>query len=144
MPTLPTLLLTSLCLSALWLPTTASAHGSTGGMTRTSNTETAPTVEELQQLLQQLDPALVEQLYQSLSDTTEQLGNEADNYLRCLEAQQAINPAQPLDLSSFITEALTSGKACQFLLDDIIKQLQQRPADSEIEKNNQQLLDQSL
>jgi len=100
------------------------------------------TIEELQQLLQQFDPTMLQQMLDSLNAETEQLQQEADNYLQCLEQQQAITPSEPIDLSSFISEALTTGKVCQFLLDDLVNKMHPKPEPES--DNNKQLLEESL
>ncbi|WP_432472171.1 hypothetical protein [Amphritea sp. HPY] len=101
-------------------------------------------IEELQQFLDRFDPTLLQQMFDSLNLQAEELGQEAENYLQCLEQQQAISPSEPMDLRRFISEALTTGKVCQFLLDDLVRKIQQQQPDSDTPQASEKLLDQSL
>ena len=142
------LLTVAITLSALLMPAAASAHTTDNNHSHINLTSAylnvASQAEELQQLLEQFDPKALDQLFQSFSENTEQLGSEAENYLQCLEDQQAIAPSEPLDLSTFITEALTTGKACQFILDDLVGKMQQSPEGRESQDNMDELLRKSL
>lgn len=101
-------------------------------------------LEELQQFLDRFDPTLLQQMFDSLNLQAEELGQEAENYLQCLEQQQAISPSEPMDLRRFISEALTTGKVCQFLLDDLVRKIQKQQPDSDTPQAREKLFDQSL
>jgi len=100
-------------------------------------------IEELQQLLERFNPALLQQMFDSLNLKTEELGQEAENYLQCLEQQQAISQSEPMDLSRFISEALTTGKVCQFLLDDLVNKMHSDDQNPD-EEQQKELIEKSL
>ncbi|MEH6576446.1 MAG: hypothetical protein V7731_05150 [Amphritea sp.] len=141
------LLAVAVTLSALLMPAAASAQTDNNHShidLTSAYLNVASQAEELQQLLEQFDPEVLDQLFQSFSENTEQLGSEAENYLQCLEDQQAIAPSEPLDLGTFISEALITGKACQFLLDDLVGKMQQSPKSRDSQDNMDELLRKSL
>ena len=119
------------------IPVTSAQSSSEGSQDRQIS------IEELQLLLERFDPALLQQMFDSLNLKTEELGHEAENYLQCLEQQQAISPSEPMDLSRFISEALTTGKVCQFLLDDLVNKMQSDDKNPD-EQQQKELIEKSL
>jgi|GEM_PF-1542355 len=93
-------------------------------------------------LISDLNDAVIADLRQRVLETSDQLLPYLENYLQCLNDEQALQADESAGLTELLEQLQKSGSECQPILDELNLMLETTPQE-EGEQNLQDLIDQS-
>ena len=79
-----------------------------------------------------------------LEDKTDTSAIYLQNYLQCMDDQQALRSSEKMDITELLNNALDSGNECSPLLNDWLKEITEQPPETLSDEEKRRLLEKSL
>lgn len=79
-----------------------------------------------------------------LEDKTDTSAIYLQNYLQCMDDQQALRSSKKMDITELLNNALDSGNECSPLLNDWLKEITEQPPETLSDEEKRRLLEKSL
>ena len=79
-----------------------------------------------------------------LEDKTDTSAIYLQNYLQCMDDQQALRSSEKMGITELLNNALDSGNECAPLLNDWLEEIAEQPAETLSDEEKRRLLEKSL